>query len=181
MFNISINDMLFFVSKSGTCNFADDNPLSSCGRTLGNILHNLKFELGYILKWFKVNSFQFVILGANTYIKVNLFLNGNKVGKYQEVVFLEIIIDDKLALKRILKIFVEKSNVNYTQLQRIRKYLSTDKAKTLCNAFISSEFYYAPLIWMFSGKLLILKERKYVAPSFDTFNSPWNKFTIILR
>ena len=173
--------MLFFVSKSCTCNFADDNTLSSCGRMLGNILHNLKFELGYILKWFKVNSFQFVILGANTYIKVNLFLNGNKVGKYQEVVFLEIIIDDKLALKRILKIFVEKSNVNYTQLQRIRKYLSTDKAKTLCNVFISCEFYYAPLIWMFSGKLLILKERKYVAPSFDTFNSPWNKFTIILR
>ena len=43
LFNIFINDILLFASKSGTCNFADDNTLSSCGRMLGNILHNLKF------------------------------------------------------------------------------------------------------------------------------------------
>ena len=43
LFNIFINDILLFVSKSVTCNFADDNTLSSCGRMLGNILHNLKF------------------------------------------------------------------------------------------------------------------------------------------
>ena len=52
--------MLFFVSKtydiSDICNFADDNTLSSCGKMLGDILHNLKFDLGYILKWFYVNS-----------------------------------------------------------------------------------------------------------------------------
>ena len=45
-------------------------------------------------------------------------------------------------------------------LQRIRKYLSTDKAKTLCNAFINSKFYYAPLIWMFAGKLFISRVQK---------------------
>ena len=43
LFNIFINDILLFASKSGTFNFADDNTLSSCGRMLGNILHNLKF------------------------------------------------------------------------------------------------------------------------------------------
>ena len=78
--------MLFFVSKSEICNFADDNTLSSCGRMLGNILHNLKFNLGNILKWFKVNSskpdpgkFQFMILGTKTDIKVNLFLDGDEI------------------------------------------------------------------------------------------------------
>ena len=43
LFNIFISDILLFASKSGTCNFADDNTLSSCGKMLGNILHNLKF------------------------------------------------------------------------------------------------------------------------------------------
>ena len=78
--------MLFFVSKSEICNFADDNTLSSCGRMLGNILHNLKFNLGNILNWFKVNSskpdpgkFQFMILGTKTDIKVNLFLDGDEI------------------------------------------------------------------------------------------------------
>ena len=71
--------MLFSVSESSICNFADDNTISSCEKMLGGILHNLKFGLGHILKWFKVNSlkpnpgkFQFMILGTNTDIKVNL-------------------------------------------------------------------------------------------------------------
>lgn len=44
--------------------------------------------------------------------------------------------------------------------QRIRKYLSTDKAKTLHNAFINSQFYYVPLIWMFARKLSISRVQK---------------------
>ena len=77
--------MLFCDSKSDICNFADDITLSSCGKMLGDILRNLKFDLGHILKWFKVNllkpypgKFQFMTLGTNTHIKVNLFLDGDK-------------------------------------------------------------------------------------------------------
>ena len=99
LFNIFINDMLFFVSKSDICNFADDNTLCSCGKMLGDILYNLMIDLGHILKWFKVNSlkpnpgkFQFMILGTNTDIKVNLFLDGNKTEKSQEFVLLGIIL-----------------------------------------------------------------------------------------
>ena len=97
--------MLFFVSKSGVCNFVDDNTAGSCGEMLGDILHNLKFDLGYVLKWLKVNSlklnpgkFQFMILGTNTDIKVNLFLDGNNIKKFQEFVLHAITIDDKLRL-----------------------------------------------------------------------------------
>ena len=48
--------MLFFVPKPGICNFADDNTLSYCWKILRDILHKPKFDLGHILKWFKVNS-----------------------------------------------------------------------------------------------------------------------------
>ena len=65
--------MLFFVSKSDICNFADENTRGSCGKMLGGLLHNLKFDLGHILKWFKVNplkpnpgKFQFMILVTDT-------------------------------------------------------------------------------------------------------------------
>ena len=106
LYNIFINDMIFFVSKSDIRNFADDNTLSSCGKMLGDILYNLKFDLGRILKWFKVNSlksnpskFQFMILRTNSDIKMNLFLDGNKNEKSQEVVLLGTNIDDKLSFK----------------------------------------------------------------------------------
>ena len=42
-------------------------------------------------------------------------------------------------------------------LRRIRKYLTVEKAKLLANAFINSQFSYAPLIWMFVNKSSIDK------------------------
>ena len=132
LFNIFINNILFFASRSDICNFADDNTLSSWGKFLGDILHYLKFDLGHILKWLKVNSlkpnpgkFQFMILGTNTGIKVNLFLDGNKIEKSQEVVLLGITIYDKLSLKTHIENICRKAKC-------IKKYLSTDKVKTLC-------------------------------------------------
>ena len=53
MYNIYINDMLFFVAKSDIYNFANDDTASSCGKLLDDILHNLKIDSGRILKWFK--------------------------------------------------------------------------------------------------------------------------------
>ena len=123
--------------------------------------------LGYILKWFKLNSlkqnpgkFQFMILGTNTDIKINLFLDGNKIEKSQEVFLLGITIDDKLSFKRHVENICRKAKYKLHALQSIRKYLSTDKAEALCNAFINSQFYYAPLIWMLAGKLLISRVKK---------------------
>ena len=101
LFNSFVNNMFSFASKSDICDFADDNTLSSCRKTLGGILHNLKFDWRNILKWFKVNSlkpnpgkFQFMILGTNIDIRVNLFLFGNRIEKSQKAVLLRITIDD---------------------------------------------------------------------------------------
>ena len=131
------------------------------------MLQNLKFDLGHILKWFKVNSlkpnpgkFQFMILGTNTGIKVSLFLDENKTEKSQEVFLLGIAIDDKLSFKTHIENICRKAKYKLHALQSIKQYLSTDKAKILCNAFINSQFYYAPLIWMFAGKLLISRAQK---------------------
>ena len=98
--------MLFFVSKFNICNFADDNTIRCCGKMLGDIFNNLKFNLGHILKQFKVNSlkpnpgkFQFMILASNTGIEVNLFLDRKKIEKSQ-VALLQITINDKLSFKK---------------------------------------------------------------------------------
>ena len=88
-----------------------------------------------------------MILGTNMDIKVNLFLDGNKIEIFQKVVLLRTTIDDKLNVKAQTESICRTVKYKLNTLQRIRKYLSTDIAN--CNAFISSQFYYAPLIWMF--------------------------------
>ena len=134
---------------------------------LGRILHNLKLDLGYILTWFKVNSFKpnpgkfrFITLGTDIVIKVNLFLDGNKTEKSQEVVLLGTTIDDKLSFKTHIENICRKAKYKLHALQRIWKCLSTDKAKAICSAFINSQFYYAALIWEFAGKWLISRVQK---------------------
>ena len=42
-------------------------------------------------------------------------------------------------------------------MRRIRKYLTVKRAKLLDNVFINSQFTFAPLIWIFAGKLSIVK------------------------
>ena len=41
LFNIFINDLLFFLVKCEICYFADDNSLYYCGMNLDNIFNNL--------------------------------------------------------------------------------------------------------------------------------------------
>ena len=52
LFNILIKNMLFLFTKSDICNFADDSTLSSCEKILGDMMPNLKFDFGHILKLF---------------------------------------------------------------------------------------------------------------------------------
>ena len=85
-----------------------------------------------------------MILGTNTDITVNIFLDGNEIEKFMEFVLLGRTIDNKLRFKTHIQNIFRSAKYKLHVLQRIRKYLSIDKAKTLCNAFISSQFYYAP-------------------------------------
>ena len=92
-----------------------------------------------------------MILGTHTEIQVNLFMDGNKIEKSQEVVLLGLTIYDKLSFRTDTENICRKAKYKLRELQSIRVYLSTDETKTPCNAFISSQFFDAPLIWMFSG------------------------------
>ena len=64
---------------------------------------------------------------------------------------------------RILLVYLgflcHTANYKLDALRRIRKYLSLEKAKLLCNAFINSQFNYAPLVWMFCRKT-VFKDSK---------------------
>ena len=69
--------MLFLVSKTEMRYFANDNIKTCCWKLLDDTLRNHKYDLGYSLKRFNLNSlrldprkFQFIILGSSTDIKV---------------------------------------------------------------------------------------------------------------
>ena len=55
LFNIFINDILFFVEKSEICNFPYDSTVCSCGKHLPKIKEDLICTMKNILKWFRLN------------------------------------------------------------------------------------------------------------------------------
>ena len=116
------------------------------------------------MDWFRINSmktkfilgkFQFMVLGVKNIVPFRLSVNGKIISCSNEVRLLGITIDNELKFKKHIENLCEKLSYKLHALRRIRGYLTVEKARILANAFIDSQFNYAPLIWMSAGKTLI--------------------------
>ena len=104
--------------------------------------------------------FRFMILGKSTRQSIILNINNIKIRESSSVVLLGLTIDNRLTFKDHINILCCRASFKLHALRRIRKYLTTDKAKLLYNAFINSQFNYASIIWMFCHKQNYLKSEK---------------------
>ena len=182
LFNIFINDLFFSITESEVCNFADDNTLYCGDKNLNCVLTNLKYDLRNVMEWFKVNSlkanadkFQFMVLGTNQNESLNINIGGNTIKSSSEVVLLGVTIDCELKFKKHIDELCRRASYKLHALCRIRKFLSIEKARLIANAFIDSQFNYAPLIWMFAGKTAINKICKIQYRTLQVVYNDYNK------
>ena len=101
-----------------------------------------------------------MILGDKTCYKHILKINSTCVQSSDDVTLLGGMIDKNLTFKKRIGNIVRKTQYKLHALRHIRKFLTIEKAKILGNAFIYSQFNYAPLIWMFRRKTLYSKIQK---------------------
>ena len=101
-FNIFLNDMLWLIEKTDICNFADNNTIYSCAKSVNDVIENLQSDLKIALKWFKDNQmmanpgkFQFMILSKNT-INKSIVINNKTIESSKSVKLLGLTIDNKL-------------------------------------------------------------------------------------
>ena len=98
-----------------------------------------------------------MVLGIKEADSFILNIGKSKTESSTEVMLLGVKIDKQLKFKSHIEELCRKAAYKLHALRRIRKYLTVEKAKLLANAFINSQFTYAPLIWMFAGKSSIAK------------------------
>ena len=98
-----------------------------------------------------------MILGKKKRNSFKLIIKTTEIEESRKVVLLGITIDNLLIFNEHIGNLCRTANYKLHALRRIRKYLSLEKAKLLCNAFINSQFNYAPLVWMFCRKKQYLK------------------------
>ena len=94
-------------------------------------------------------KFQFMIFGKGTRQSIILNINKIKIRKSSSVVLLGLKFDIRLTCKDHINILCHRASFKLHALRRKRKYLTTDKAKLLCNAFLNSQFNYTSIIRMF--------------------------------
>ena len=79
-------------------------------------------------------KFQFMILGKSTKQSIMRNVNDIKIRESSSVVLLALTINNQLTFKDHINILCCRASLKLHALRRIRKYLTTDKAKLLYNA-----------------------------------------------
>ena len=119
-----------------------------------------------------------MVLGASMDC-FNLNVAGKVIPSSSEVKLLGITIDYDLKFKKHINELCRKASYKLHALQRRKRYLSADKANLLANAFIDSQFNYAPSIRMFAGKILINKicktHHRTLQVVYDDFNKSYDE------
>ena len=83
-------------------------------------------------------------------LRINIGHNQLSSSKYEEV--LGIHKGHKLTFENHLLNIVQKVNQKLHALARISKYMPRKKLRIIMKAFVSSQFAYCPLIWMFHSR-----------------------------
>ena len=164
LFNIFLNDIFYFIRDVSIANYADDNTPYTTEKNITSLLETLEGETNILIDWFRINEMKpnedkchlLVINQEN--ISVNL---GNEnIPCSSTVDLLGIKIDYKLNFNEHVSKLCKKGNQKLHALARVSKYMSKDKLRLIMRAFITSQFSYAPLTWMFHSRTLNNKINK---------------------
>ena len=67
---------------------------------------------------------------------------------------LGVLIDNKLSFDQHVSRLCDKASQKMHALSRLSSFMNFEKRKMIMNAFISSQFGYCPLVWMFHSRQL---------------------------
>ena len=159
LFNIYINDIFYFVSKSDIANYADDNTPYSVEATIDALLNTLEDDTDTLIQWFsdnylKLNADKCHLLISNNSKDICINVEDEVIECENSVKLLGVTIDNKLTFKDHVSNICKKASQKLHVLARISNYMSQDKLRVLMKAFIESQFGYCPLIWMFHSRTL---------------------------
>ena len=158
LFNIFICDLFMFLPKNGIANYADDNTPYSTGTGIHNIISDLEQASDILSKWFqdnylKANPDKYHVLLSET-SETQLIVKNVPIASSCCEKLLGIKIDHKLSFEPHVESLCKKASQKLNALARMASSLKFKQRKLLLNAFITSQFSYAPVVWMFHSRKL---------------------------
>ena len=159
LFNIFLNDLFFFIKDIYLANYADDNTTYATNKDISILLKTLEEETSILLNWFtnnemKPNTDKCHLIVANRTDLTSVTLGNEVITAEKSVDLLGVKIDHNLNFTEHVTKLCKKGSQKLHALARVSKYLSKEKLRLLMKTFVTSQFNYCPLIWMFHNRTL---------------------------
>ena len=152
--------MLLFIKETDICNFADDTTLYACGKELDTISFKLEIETNRAIQWLKDNemvanpsNFQLMFLSKYKNVEKNMSFDEKTTKSSDTVELLGNTFDKNINFKRYIQNICRKAKNKTNICLRIRTFPNHEQAPVVPEPYISSNFRYCPLIWMFCSKM----------------------------
>ena len=124
------------------------------------------------------DKFQCISLDRFGRPPISISIEGNTIPSSDNIKVLGVTLDSSLKYDTHISNLCSKASIQINAMKRIGKYLNTDCRISMYKSFISSNFSYCPVSWMFCGKqnsdkLEKLQERalRFV---FSDYTSPYS-------
>ena len=136
LFNIFINDLLFFINEAKLAKFAGNNTIYAAKRDLNELLRLVEKEKEVAIKWFSDNNmivnpkkFQAIIINRQNRSNHNccLTMNNAEIKSKESVTLLGIETDNKLNFEKHVSTICEKANNQLNAISRIGSFRVKEK------------------------------------------------------
>ena len=150
--------MFYFLEDYDMANYADDSTLYNADKNVESVVNNLEHSSSILFKWLtdnymKVNTGKsHLLVSGNARSKAKI--DNNYTESEKEQVLLGITIDSNLTFENHINNICKKVSQKLNALARVARYMNTQKRRKIMNFFVTSQFGYCPLIWMFHSRRL---------------------------
>ena len=150
-----------FYKNISSCiaNYADDNNLCDSDTSLDVLKNKLTINTEDTIQWYNDNGlsanpdkFQCVVMNRNGAIPASISVCDSVIDSSNSVKVLGVLLDADLNFKPYISQICSRASRQINAMKRLSKFIDSDGRLKLYKSFISANFSYCPVTWIFCGK-----------------------------
>ena len=159
LFNIYISDLFLFSQDFQLCNYADDCSPYEASVSLDNVIQKLENDCSQLINWYrnnylKPNPDKWHLLLSKVGNDQFINIENKRIINTSEEKMLGVQFDNKLNFNNHVRKLCKKASQKLHALTRLCNFMSINQRKIIMKSFITSQFSYCPLIWMFHSRAI---------------------------
>ena len=158
LFNLYICDIFFDIIACDIASYADDNTPYNFDFSLEYVISNLEKSTDSLLNWLRENHLKtnadkcYLLVSSNE--RCTAKIEDFSIKNSTEEKLLGVKFDSNLSFENHVTSLCKKASQKLHALARISHYMDLNKRRNLMKAFITSQFSYCLLTWMFHSRSL---------------------------